>query len=194
LFQLDNLIINPNAVYLPSENGRIILGSGEVSPDIKANAKAFKAFNDFIMAKKDLYDFRSYLISNRNSQVYFSAQDGRLNLTGDPTYYFWNVDTTELDRLKDKDTRKEVLRNALEKLLIRLDAASKKQPNLTLRSFLENEVLLQLQTFEKEVNLPDFLSDDLFTLSMDRKAKPPAGAGASFRRKFNDKFRFPPDP
>lgn len=88
LFQLDMLIFSPYAHDLPTEKGKYILGAGEAPPNKEANEKARLNFKDFMKYK--LYD--SYIISDLDRTTEFNSSSADLNLNGEPSYFFWQLD------------------------------------------------------------------------------------------------------
>ena len=91
LFQLDNLIINEYAYELPTAKGAYILGAGESAPG-NENKTAQTAFLSFMERNERLFDYVSYLINDLHREITFDVKDGNLNIQGEPSYYFWDVD------------------------------------------------------------------------------------------------------
>lgn len=94
LMQLDMLIISDDAVDLPKLDGRYILGTGEVPPNIVANKRA-AAYVRREIGQFDLNDepaFDSYVINDRNVDIHFSIARGALVPEGSPTYFTFKRD------------------------------------------------------------------------------------------------------
>lgn len=102
LMQLDMLIISEDAVDLPKQNGRYVLGRGESVPNIAANENAMVSIDEGLVqaAAADSYDtdhkrpFQSYIINDKDSGIRFSVQNNMLSIRGAPTYYTFWVDKT----------------------------------------------------------------------------------------------------
>lgn len=101
LFQADILTINPHATSLPQINEEYILGTGENPPDLQSNAQAYSDFIDYSTQRQAQLDqkFKSYIISDHNRDFRFRIIDGKLNITGDPYFFYWRfkMDRSDYD-------------------------------------------------------------------------------------------------
>jgi hypothetical protein len=91
LFQLDGLIIDEWSWELPTEKGKYLLGMGESAPRAE-NKAAREKFEDYMVKNLAVFDFYSYLISDRDKAVSFDTREGKLTITGEPFYSFWDID------------------------------------------------------------------------------------------------------
>jgi hypothetical protein len=99
LFQLDNLIISHYANDLPKERGRYVLGAGEQVPDTRAGRKGFDEFQAYMaraQGNPDGPDYDSYVISNHKSQIRFGLQGDSLSISGEPSYFFFRYEDSDL--------------------------------------------------------------------------------------------------
>jgi hypothetical protein len=84
LFQLDQMLFDPNAYDLPRTSTGAVLGKGEAQPNIEGNRAAVIEFSkSFESQKKLLGGYDSYVI-NDLTKVRFALNQGRLELTGQP--------------------------------------------------------------------------------------------------------------
>lgn len=96
MFQLDVLVLDTDfAIELPMEDGEYILGTGEDEPKDGAGLALF-AYQNRVQtlvreAERENFpsDFQSYVICDYGTTVGFSVNDGALELSGEPFYYFW---------------------------------------------------------------------------------------------------------
>jgi len=88
IFQLDEHILSEDSADLPKLKGEYVLGRGETPPNIQRGLDALSRLQDGIDAQPD-NDFQSYVVCDYHRAIEFSADRGRLSVTGDPYYYFW---------------------------------------------------------------------------------------------------------
>jgi hypothetical protein len=99
LFQLDDLIIDKWAYELPTEKGQYLLGAGESAPG-KEKEVGWKKFSEYRDRNEALFESAiSYLICDRDQPVRFDTRDGKLDLTGEPFYSFWDIDRDKYESL-----------------------------------------------------------------------------------------------
>lgn len=97
LFQLDNLIINDYSYDLPKDGGEYVLGAGESAPDTDANEKARLGFDAFFRQSVDPYNEpESYVISDYTRNIVFNVANDKLDISEQPSYYFWAYDKAPL--------------------------------------------------------------------------------------------------
>jgi hypothetical protein len=99
LFQLDDLIIDKWSYELPTEKGEYLLGAGESAPgeDKKVGWEKFWEYRD---KNEALFESAiSYLICDRDQLVTFDTRNGKLDLTGEPFYSFWDIDRAKYESL-----------------------------------------------------------------------------------------------
>lgn len=144
LFQLDNLIINNYAYELPEDNRGYVLGAGE-SPDIEKNLKGFVAYRNFEEENKDLFaEETSYVISDREEQVTFDLKNNKLNIYGDPSYYFWQTDEEALLGLFTGEAEKKVT----EEILSQIQSLSRSKRPINPTTWLVNQVLSEIEKYD----------------------------------------------
>jgi hypothetical protein len=153
LFQLDMLIIDPYSYDLIKNNGRYLLGAGERTPDTRANMSSLIAFQEFFetLGGSSGNSFSSYVVSDYNREISFNFQDNTLNLTGEPSYYFWQGDS----RAGGED---EIARNVGNRILTDMAAAKQRNPaGFDARAWLIQDILNQARRFERDFNLSEVL-------------------------------------
>lgn len=95
LFQADILLMDLDESWrLPSYRGQVLLGTGEAppaSPDLQTQLHIHQALADA--------QFRSWVLSDEGERLRADVVDGRLRLTGEPYYYFWDADLAPRDAL-----------------------------------------------------------------------------------------------
>lgn len=92
IFQLDILINDRDAVYLPARgDGEYILGEGEARPDVKTNEKGWEAVSEMLSRLDSEVEtgYRSYVITDEGRAARFDFEGGALRITGEPYIYFW---------------------------------------------------------------------------------------------------------
>lgn len=110
LLQLDGLIVGDFAedfaVDLPRDDGQYVLGRGEDAPNIDSNKWMLAQYQDGVArlrrdlkAQNVLVDYKSYVICDWYQDIRFNLDDGRLNITGEPFYYFWTINDAYQSRL-----------------------------------------------------------------------------------------------
>lgn len=100
LFQLDSLIIDEWSWQLPTEKGQYLLGTGETVPKPE-NRAAREQFDEYLLKNLAVFWFYSYLISDRDKDLRFDTREGKLTITGEPFYSFWDIDEIAYSELKD---------------------------------------------------------------------------------------------
>jgi hypothetical protein len=97
LMQADILLFNLGETWrLPTFNGRVVLGAGEKVPtqmDRQAAIQIDHAISDT--------PFQSWVMTDQGEQIVFSNDQGRLQITGAPYYYFWTADVESTRKLQD---------------------------------------------------------------------------------------------
>jgi hypothetical protein len=93
MLQLDNLLAssdnNDLAVEMPKNGNRYILGAGEHLPNVPANRAAITRFQAALRAAGIVQFGRSYVVGDSDSEIRFGVDEGRLQISGQPSYYFW---------------------------------------------------------------------------------------------------------
>lgn len=179
LFQLDNLIINEYSFDLVKDNNEYILGAGESAPNIEANKKGLQAFRKFEEQNKELFSKgTSYVISDRERQVTFDLQDNKLNLHGEPSYYFWQMDEMALLRLINGEAAKEVG----DVLLAQVQRLRQTNPTINPRTWLIQQVLREVANYEQQIGdyrfLMEFDRAEVVALLSTKGATPQSTAAA----------------
>ncbi len=132
LFQLDTLIWEPNAIDLPKDGERYILGEGEAEPDISSNSRGLKEFTDYIKQFKGnlAATLRSFVICDYGRDIQFDFKGGTLTITGEPFFYIW------YSKSNGRDYNEEAVDNSVADIIkILIDSARLKSP----RAFNEKE-------------------------------------------------------
>ncbi|HZI20621.1 MAG TPA: hypothetical protein VEY09_18775 [Pyrinomonadaceae bacterium] len=153
LFQLDMLIIDPYSYDLVKNNGRYLLGGGETPPNTQVNRSGllnFQRFFDTLSgAAGDRYN--SYVVSDYNREIHFNFQGGTLNLSGEPSYYFWQGDS-------HAGNEDEIVRKVADGILTDMAAARQRNPaGFDARAWLTQDILSQARRFERDFNLSEVL-------------------------------------
>lgn len=148
LFQLDNLIINPYSYELPKDANGYVLGAGESAPNIQANRSGLQTFRSFQEQNEELFDKgQSYVISDRDKPVNFDLRNNKLNLHGEPSYYFWRMDETAWARLRTNEAQKQLR----DELLAELKGLSQANPSAAPKTLLITQLLRDVDNYEKEI-------------------------------------------
>ena len=93
LLQADMLAFEPRATELFRDNGKYILGEGEKAPsqaDLNANRASFVSVTKWRQSQTERYN--SYIVGDVGARIMFAFVDGRLRLTGEPTWSCWKND------------------------------------------------------------------------------------------------------
>jgi hypothetical protein len=175
LFQLDNLIINEYSYDLPKDGGEYVLGAGESAPNIQANKKGLQVFSRYEGQNEELFTRgTSYVISDNKRQVTFNVQGNKLNIRGEPSYYFWAMDPAARARLLTGEARTQVHNE----LLAQVKEFRRRNPTGSGEAWLIQQVL-------KEANQYDLLVGDyrIFrTLGQEQLVELLSTKGAAQRR------------
>ncbi|MCB2203191.1 hypothetical protein KQI65_00470 [bacterium] len=113
LWQVDKLLMGSNSRYLPRYRGDYLLCAGEHEPDLASGFRGWLALELFNEQFWGDNAFRSYIISDYEQTITFSAGDGQLNLTGLPYWRFWKAlrDYDSYDERHIEDSIRRVLRD-----------------------------------------------------------------------------------
>jgi hypothetical protein len=98
---------------LPRFNGNVVLGTGESAPN-KAQAIGFaEVINEAMTAERT---YQSWILTDHDEGIYFSVDDGKLEISGEPHFYFWRSDSSsyEIDREYHR-IRSEALKLVIER-------------------------------------------------------------------------------
>lgn len=120
LYQADILIIDPDAIDLPKEDGKYLLGNGESEPNVPQNARRFLKVSSKTESLAELHGgaFQSYVICDVDQVITFYGHEGLLVMTGTPVWSCWRyrkVSDDELDRIYvdiSEKSRKRLLEEA----------------------------------------------------------------------------------
>jgi hypothetical protein len=89
LLQADILLFDiANMWRLPAFEGKVALGKGESPPEGLAQASANK-----VTSVLRNFSFQSWVLTDQEAPIVFkTTEEGELNFTGEPYYYFWTSD------------------------------------------------------------------------------------------------------
>ncbi|MDQ3130703.1 MAG: hypothetical protein M3Q99_08075 [Acidobacteriota bacterium] len=148
LFQLDNLVINPYSYELPKDASGYVLGAGESAPDIQANQRGLLTFVRFQVQNKGLFDKgRSYVISDRDEPVSFDLRGNKLNLYGEPSYYFWRRDEAASARFRTREGQKQFQ----DEFRAELQALYRVNPSANRKTLLIPRLLTDVDNYENQI-------------------------------------------
>jgi hypothetical protein len=102
LLQADMLLFDVSETWrLPTRDGTLVLGLGEVTPGGFDLASARQ-----VTAAMEKGQFQSWVLTDHDEPIRVDLIDGQLRFTGIPYYYFWNSDfqgyRAERERLAEK--------------------------------------------------------------------------------------------
>lgn len=141
LFQLDNLIIDKNSWDLVKDGDRYILGAGESPPNEQSNRQGWSVFEEFNKKNSELFDrAQSYVISDNRREIVFDVLQGRLNIKGQPSYYFWSMDEEAYEKLLFGDAKKEV------------DQQLRANPSFRRRPWLISQLLTEAKNYQQNID------------------------------------------
>lgn len=166
LFQSDILILSSVATDLPREAGKYVLGRGESAPDVEANTKAFTAVRTFL-DDTDI-TWSSYVVSDEDQEVAFTAKDNQLELSGEPVWWCWehNPEYREASVRASEKLQVSFLRRGIIRSGVRTAAQLAKisDEKLFTELMLEDETVLSrvMETTEKIVD--DLSEEDVRNL------------------------------
>jgi len=116
MYQMDVLILWPESIHLPTEDGDYILGPGEVKPDTVQNKLGLANFYQFWnnVINEFGYEQRSWIISDFRSDIVFNTQSEKLNISGSPYFYMWRFKFDRADYNENEvRTQVDVLLNQM---------------------------------------------------------------------------------
>ncbi len=101
LLQADILLMNLGEHWeLPKMDGKTYLGSGENLPQREVSLKAAESLSVAMTTDREQ---QSWILTDVSESVeYGISTGGRLELTGDPYFYFWKDDRASYDRQTDQ--------------------------------------------------------------------------------------------
>lgn len=111
LFQLDRFYFERKYWDLFMKDGKYLLAAGEAIPDFEANKKAYAEFKTFQAQRRDWA--YSYIISDHDRTITLSVRDQQLQITGEPSIYFWKENIAAFVDLTSGHT-KALIRKTLE--------------------------------------------------------------------------------
>jgi len=144
LFQLDSLIINRHSYDLVKNGDEYLLGAGEVPPSISKNKSSlenFRIFNQKIPDNK----YNSYVVSDFGRTVAFRVDGDRLDIQGEPSYYFWRMDEQALKKLESGEAMDQVMRELLQEA----ESFGKSNPQVTERAWLTQQLISTAANYER---------------------------------------------
>lgn len=99
LFQADILIFQENSTDLFKENGKYILGNGEIAPNVLKNRKAFKSMSQWLTEqRKNGMTYRSYVVGDLDQKVTFNVKNKKIVFQGKPYWTMWkNEEQYDID-------------------------------------------------------------------------------------------------
>ena len=111
LFQLDRFYFDWHYWDLIKRDGKYLLAAGEAMPDFEASKKAHAEFMTFKAQQREFSS--SYIISDYDRTITLSVRDQQLQITGEPSIYFWKNNYAAFVELGSGRT-KELIRKTLE--------------------------------------------------------------------------------
>lgn len=155
LFQLDTLALSRFASYdLVKDADNYLLGKGESEPNIETNRTGLNRFLEF--RSENLSQFNkgsSYLISDRDTDVFFSIEGNNLSLSGEPTYYYWDIDREFASNIYEPE------KIQVEHKLIseQLDWMSIHRPRATRKSWFIKHIIIGINQYAEKIEIPRYL-------------------------------------
>lgn len=154
LFQLDSLIIDPDSWDLVREGRTYVLGAGETAPNIEENKKGLRAFRRFEQENRELFESaRSYLISDLRRKVVFDVQGNRLNIQGEPSYYFFHENDQTAARQATNRAKAE------EQLLAELREFRRTHPTARIEKWLIEQLIAEAESYDRLVGDYDLIAE-----------------------------------
>lgn len=148
LFQLDNLIIDDYSWDLVKEGESYLLGAGESVPDTKENKKALQVFERFREQNSELFkQSNSYLISDHKRKIVFAVDGNKLEIRGEPSYYFWRFDETALSEARTKEASTKVE----QELLAQVEAYMRTNPTIRPEQWLTGQLITEAEKYDEMV-------------------------------------------
>lgn len=106
LVQMDSFTPHLNTFHeVPTINNQLLLGAGEDRNSINVDQKAIKeiqkAVSGYLHSDNKKESYQSYVIVDYPENIRFSVASGKVELTGELFFHFWNMDNNNVVYLKD---------------------------------------------------------------------------------------------
>lgn len=132
LFHADILIIQPNAVHLFQQGGKVVLGAGEAGHDPDKNMERFRKVGAWQAAQSEKgLVYQSYVVGDLGQRVTFRRDKDRIAFTGAPFWNAWRPEhSAEVVAERTKASR-DAYRQQIEKYNALVDMARKTESSMS---------------------------------------------------------------